>query len=41
MIKGNRVNQLKSLEENKIKNGDIIILSQNNIQNLFIFNIIK
>jgi len=28
---GNRINKSKSLDENEIKNGDIIILSQNDI----------
>ena len=31
MINGNRVNKDKSLDENKIRNSDIIILTQNNI----------
>ena len=31
MINGNRVNKTKSLDENKIRNNDIIILTQNNI----------
>ena len=31
MIKGNRVKKDKSLDENKIRNSDIIILTQNNI----------
>ena len=31
MINGNRVNKAKSLDENKIRNSDIIILTQNNI----------
>jgi len=31
MINGNIVNKVKSLDENKIKNNDIVILTQNNI----------
>ena len=31
MINGNKVNKKKSLDENKIRNNDIIILTQNNI----------
>ena len=31
IINGNRVNKNKSLDENKIRNSDIIILTQNNI----------
>ena len=31
IINGNRVNKTKSLDENKIRNNDIIILTQNNI----------
>ena len=31
IINGNRVNKTKSLDENKIRNSDIIILTQNNI----------
>ena len=31
MINGNRANKTKSLDENKIRNSDIIILTQNNI----------
>ena len=31
MINGNRLNKDKSLDENKIRNNDIIILTQNNI----------
>ena len=31
MINGNRVDKTKSLDENKIRNNDIIILTQNNI----------
>ena len=31
MIDGNKVNKDKSLDENKIRNSDIIVLTQNNI----------
>ena len=31
MINGNRVNKTKSIDENKIRNNDIIILTENNI----------
>ena len=31
MINGKRVKKTKSLDENKIRNSDIIILTQNNI----------
>ena len=31
MINGNRVDKTKSLDENKIRNNDVIILTQNNI----------
>jgi len=31
MINGNRVNKDQTLDENKIRNNDIIILAQNNI----------
>jgi len=31
MVKGNRVNKIKSLDENKIRNNDIIILKKYNI----------
>ena len=31
IINGNRVNKTKSLDENKIRNNDIIILTENNI----------
>ena len=31
MINGNRVDKNKSLDENKIRNSDVIILTQNNI----------